>query len=196
MRNPLEAFDINNNFWTYNPEFKIPKPLYELYRKDTSRDKFHSSRIMWGILNYVYPKSMIYNLPNKEELIAKDLIKDTKFKWDDYADIIQIVKDMCLTQAQRSLVEWDEYMKKRDKYLRSTDYYFDQYATNDDGDNIITKTGNLVTIKGTAEQLDKAWLSSKAMWKDYESIQKLVEEEDSKLNNKNKIQSSTATGEI
>jgi hypothetical protein len=87
-------------------------------------------------------------------------------------------------------------MKKRDKYLRNTEYYFDKYDTDENGDNVYSKTGNLVTVKGTAEQLDKAWLSSKAMWKDYEGIQKLVEEENTKVNTKNKIQSLTATGKI
>lgn len=185
MNNPLENFsEGNNNFWTYNPQYKII--FNNLYNKDKSKDKEHSSRIMWGILLSVHPKSDFYNLPNKDELIEKDFIKLKEFKWSDYQETIETIKDMFLSQAERSLANWEDYMKKRDAYLKTIRYYFDEYATDENGENVLSKLGNFVTIKGTAEQLDKAWLSSKAMWADYKSIMKDLKTEEEKKGKGNK----------
>jgi hypothetical protein len=194
MNNPLENFSEGVNFWDFNPQYKII--FKDLYSKDKSKNKENSSRIMWGVLFLIHPKSDFYNLPNKEELLVKDFIKIKDFKWSDYQDLISIARDMFLSQAERSMANWEEYMKKRDDYLKNTRYYFDEYLTDENGENVLSKTGREITIKGTAEQLDKAWLSSKAMWSDYRTIQKEMKVEDEKKGKGNKMLSMGDGGDL
>lgn len=199
MRDVVQNYSPKNNFWEFNPQF-MEVPLFKkLYKADRSNGKKQSSDLMWAITLIYHPKSDLYYLPNKEEKVSESIL-DLKPKsldafWADKKDLVDEFIAMATTQAERSLADWCEYMKKRDIYLKNTRYYFDEYKTDSDGNNVLSKTGSEITIKGTAEQLDKAWLASKAMWADYDKIIKAVSEEESVEGTK-KIKSSTAMGEI
>lgn len=194
MRNPLENYNEENNFWDFNPQYKVI--FKDLYSNDKSKGKEKTSRIMWGILLLIHPQSDFYNLPDKEELIKRDIVAIKGFKWETHIDIIDKVRDISLSQAEKSLDDWNQYMKKRDNYLKNTRYYFDEYALDENEDNRLSKTGNFITIKGTAEQLDKAWLASKAMWADYKKIQDDLKKEDQRKGKGNKEVSLSDKGEI
>lgn len=73
---------IEDNFWLFNPEMKIPEVFASLYKSDKSKNKEDSSRLMWGIYLIYHRKSKFYNLPleDKERLVAKDYLKNEKFK--------------------------------------------------------------------------------------------------------------------
>ena len=144
----------------------------------------------------LHPESSFYNMSNKEEFIKTKFVKDDKFDWTKYEDIELLFRDTILTQAEKSLFEWNELMHKRDKYLKSKDYYFDEYATDENGDNIITKTGNFVTIKGTAEQLDKAQQVTIKYFNEYTKILKELNEEKLKRGKGNKPLSSSDANRI
>jgi hypothetical protein len=87
-------------------------------------------------------------------------------------------------------------MLKRDKYLKNQDYYFDQYAVDKNGNNILSKTGQEVTVKGTAEQLDRAFGVTPKMYSDFFKIKKDIEEEDIKRGKGNKPKSISETNEV
>jgi len=170
------------NFWEYNQDYTV---IFEqMYEADKSKDKTKSSRIMWAFYYLLNPKSDFYNLPNKRDLLKDRFIKDKTFKWEAYEAEEELFKHTMLTQAQRSLVSWDDFMKKRDAYLKGQEYYFDY----------IDKDGKLV--KGTAEQLDKAYGVTPKMYADYDKIMKELKEEEYKTGKGNKIKSLTDAKEI
>lgn len=182
MINKPEGDIRKSNFWELNPNYTI---LFEdFYNDDKSKDKSKSSVIMWGLYLVLHPDSDFYNLPDKRGLVKTKFIKDKKFDWDDIDEIEHLFKQTALSQAERSLYEWNEYMRKRDDYLKKQEYYFDYY---DD-------SGKL--IKGTAEQLDKAYSVTPKMYADYEKIQKGLKEEEYKTGKGNKIKSLTDAKEI
>ena len=199
MRNVVESYSKNSNFWEENPQLAVINPFKTLMKDDKSKGKVESSNLMWAIALINHPKSDLYYVENKEFVIAKDMLglKESSIDkfWDNNKHLVDAFTGACLSQAERSLVDWYGYMRKRDIYLKNTEYYFDQYKTDNNGDNIVSKTGQFVTEKGTAEQLDKAWGASKSMWADYEKIIKTVSEEEVVVKNKRE-KSSTAKGEI
>ena len=175
----VELYYKGNNFWDINPEFRILDVFNNFYTKDKSKNKEHSSNIMWALAFCVRRESPMYNLPDKWELSAKDIVKDPKFKWSDYEDLVALFKSTYLTQAERSLLAWDELMSKRDKYLKEQDYYFDKYMIDEEtGDNVRSSTGRLVIVKGTAEQLDKAFAVTPKMYHDFSKIKLAIEEDE------------------
>jgi hypothetical protein len=186
--------DASISFWELNPEYIL---IFEdFHKKDRSKGKLYSSTVMWAMYLKLHPESSFYNMSNKEEFIKTKFVKDDKFDWTKYEDIELLFRDTILTQAEKSLFEWNELMHKRDKYLKSKDYYFDEYATDENGDNIITKTGNFVTIKGTAEQLDKAQQVTIKYFNEYTKILKELNEEKLKRGKGNKPLSSSDANRI
>lgn len=182
MVNKIDGDLRKVNFWELNPTYTII--FDELYNKDKSKDKKTSSKIMWAFYYLLTPKSEFYNLPDKRELLSNKFIQEKGFKWEDYEKDEYLFKQTALTQAQRSLVDWDEFMRKRDNYLKAQEYYFDYFD----------KDGKLV--KGTAEQLDKAYSVTPKMYSDYDKIIKNLKEEEYKTGKGNKIKSLTDAKEI
>ena len=182
MINKPEGDIRKSNFWEMNPNYII---LFEdFYDSDKTKTKSKSSTIMWALYLILHPKSDFYNLPDKRKLVKEKFIKDKTFKWEKIDKEEHMFKELSLTQAERSLYEWNEYMRKRDEYLKKQEYYFEHYD----------KEGKLV--RGTAEQLDKAYGVTPKMYADYEKIQKSLQEEEYKTGKGNKIKSLTDAKEI
>ena len=139
---------------------------------------------MWAVVFCLRRESPMYNLPNKWELAVSDIIKDKKFDWDKYDNIVSAFKQIGLTQAERSLLSWEELMAKRDKYLKTQEYFFDY----------INDKGRLV--KGTAEQLDRAFSATPKMYSDFEKIRKALIDDEIKRGKANKPISLSDSGEI
>lgn len=186
----IEHYYKGNNFWETFPEYRAMEVFENLYKKK------NSSNIMWALAFCLRKESPMYNLPNKWELSAKDIVKDKSFSWDDHEDIINMFKQTSMSQAERSLLAWEELMIKRDAYLKSKDYYFDEYKVDANGDNVISKTGNFIVVKGTADQLDRAFAVTPKMYSDFTKIRKEVVDDDIKRGRGNKIMSYSDGGEI
>jgi hypothetical protein len=182
MINKPEGDIKQYNFWEYNPNYKLI--FDDFYSGDKSKGKSKTSFIMWAYYLILYSKSDFYNLPDKRKLIKDKFLKNPSFKWDDYKEVESLFKESILTQAERSLCEWNEYMRKRDDYLKKQEYYFDYYD----------KKSKLV--RGTAEQLDRAYSTTPKMYSDYEKIQKSLKEDEYKTSRGNKIKSLTDAKEI
>jgi hypothetical protein len=192
----IDKYYKGNNFWEVFPEFRIIEEFSTLYNEDKSKNHEYSSNLMWAISFCLKKESPMYNLPNKWELAAKDIVFDYKLKWDKYDNIIMVFKQSQMTQAERSLLAWEELMFKRDKYLKEQEYYFDQYLTNKDGDNVLSKTGQFITVKGTADQLDRAFSTTPRMYSDYYKIKKEIDDDEIKRGRGNKVKSMSDTNEI
>ena len=192
----VTKYTKGSNFWEAFPEYRVLEAFNTLYESDKSKNRIFSSNVLWAITFCLRRESPMYNLPNKWELAAKDIAKDEKLNWDKYEDVIAIFKESCMSQAERSLLAWEELMKKRDKYLKSKDYYFDEYLLDDKGDNVVSKTGRFVTIKGTADQLDSAFSITPKMYSDFYKIKKEIEEEEIKRGKGNKPISLTDSNEL
>jgi hypothetical protein len=185
-----------NNFWEVLPEFRILEVFDEFYREDKSKKHEVSSGIMWAIAFCLRKESPMYNLPNRWELAAKDIAGDGSIVWDKYDKIIMAFRESYMTQAERSLLAWEELMGKRDKYLKGQEYYFDQYMVDENGDNVRSKTGQLITVKGTADQLDRAFSTTPKMYSDFYKIKKEIEDDEIKRGRGNKVKSMSDSNEI
>lgn len=179
----ITDLDIDKDFWECYPEFKVLAPFKAFYKGDRSKNKNQSSKIMWAIALAESHHSNWYNLGDKYDRLRTDFLGDKNFKWDAYEALIDAFKDTQLTQAEKSLTAWNEQMMKRDRYLKNQEYYFDQYALDENGDNRYSKTGQPVLVRGTAEQLDKAYSATPKMYADYDKIKKAIDEERSVVNN-------------
>lgn len=184
------------NFWETFSEFRVINEFDQLYKEDKSSKKVRSSNIMWAIAFCLRRESPMYNLPNKWELAARDIIGEKDFDWESVDLVVNTFKQTQMTQAERSLLAWEELMFKRDKYLKGQEYYFDQYMLDKNGDNVVTKTGQFVTVKGTAEQLDKAFGTTPKMYSDFFKIKKEIDDDDVKRGRGNKVMSASDSNEI
>ncbi len=152
--------NFENNFWDEYPELKIPDKFNELFSEDKSKDKNKSSRIMWALHLHSHPESKLYNLPEKEEVIARDFIKEKDFKWETYEDHLELYKNVVLTPAERALQNWDEIMVLRDKGVKE---FYVEAIEERDTDTIL--------------KLDKALVQTPKMFDDYKRIKQSYEEE-------------------
>ena len=155
--------NFENSFWDEYPELKIPNAFNELYTKDKSKDKNKSSRIMWAIHLHSHPESKLYNLPDKEEVIARDFIKEKDFKWETYSELLELYRNVVLTPAERALQNWDEIMSLRDKGVKE---FYKEAIDAKDADIIL--------------KLDKALAATPKMFDDYKRIKESYEEEKTK----------------
>lgn len=170
-----EIFKGNENFWEFNSEYVFI--LDKFYKSDKTKNKAKSSKIMWAFYHKLHPDSAYYNLKNKEQTIKEKWLKDKNFDWKKYEDVELTFKDSILTEAEKSLYDWNELMKKRNLYLKNQEYYFDEYKTDENGDNILSKTGQPVLRKGTAKQLDDAHTTTIKYYADYSKIMKELKQD-------------------
>jgi hypothetical protein len=110
--------NLENNFWLEYPELTFPEALNKLYVNDKSKNKVDSSKLMWAVFMITSPNSIYYNHHNKEEVIARDFLKDPKFKWSSIKEAIDFYRNGVLTIAEQSLITWNEMMILRDKTLK------------------------------------------------------------------------------
>lgn len=176
-----------NNFWDIHT-LHVVDPFKSFFNNDKSENKDFSSRVMWS-LYYIYQRgNLLYNNPHKETLVKRDVIGDVEYEFP--SEIEDNFKLTVLTQAERSLIEWEEQMRKRDKKLKETDYEFD-YPLIVDGVVQTTKQGTVIMVPGTAKQLDVAYKATEQIFNAYERIVDKLKIQDSTLSDDNLTASET-----
>lgn len=125
----LNNFETNNNFWKVNKQLSIPEEFESFRYNDRSRDKEESSKIMWAIALLIDPDSKFkrLRLQDRKILIAKDFLKNEKFQWEKYKDIITFYEKLILTPAQRQLAELESKLDERTEFLNNTPYNEESY---------------------------------------------------------------------
>lgn len=170
----IADFNTDNNFWDTYPDMKSMEPFKSLHKADKSKKKHDSSWMMWAIALVESTGSNWFYLPDKYERVASDHLATPDIDWDLYETHILQFRATQMTQAERSLSDWNLMMAKRDRYLKSKDYHFDEQIDEFDSEGEVIGT---TFEKGTAEALDKAFSTTPKMYADYEKIKKVLDEE-------------------
>ncbi len=156
----VNSFETGKNFWSVNPQLQLAGAFRELYNTDTSRDKSVSSKIMWAIALVYDTESKFYNLPMKDRLriIAVDFLEDAKFPWKTIQGQVDFFQEVCLTEAERTLTEWNQKMLERSKFIRDTKYTI----------GILDSKGKYVG--GTATIIDGMMANTKKLYDQYKQV--------------------------
>jgi len=149
-------FEYTKSFWKEFPELKIIKDFSLIYNNDKSKDKIDSSQLMWAIQLCYHPDSLFYNIPNKEDLINKDFLKKDMV-WSKIRHLVDLYIETTLSEAQRSMIMWEEQMRKRREFLLETEYNIE-----------------------TAKDLDTMGKATFGLYQDFDRIKKLLKEESTK----------------
>ena len=163
----LTTLDTDLNFWEHHPNFKSIREFRELRRLDKSKDKDKSSRIMWAIA--LCKDKHIENTWRNEDdddrlpLLAEDIIGDKDFDWGTVEDLMYIYEQRVLTKAERDLVQSENKMRERQKFIDKTEYTLDYLDDNGKPQ------------KGTATQLDKMMVDSDKIYERHEKLKALYE---------------------
>jgi len=187
LRNILESYTPDTNFWEANPQFTAVEPFKQLYRGDKSRGKGTTSSLMWSIALAFHPKSDMYYITDAKERIAIDRLgvkeKDVDKFWEDKKELTDAFVDAALSQAEKSLVAWETRLKNRDKFLAVQEYTFG--FTDENGRE----------YRDNTKQLDDMMAKTAKIYDEYLATKKKLEEEDF-INKKSKPKSATASGEL
>lgn len=149
MSSLLEKYTDKANFWKIYTNYKLFEPFKDLYIKDHSKGKKESSKIMWGVLHLIDDSNHnpLASLPmdEKKEIVNSDMF-DNKLNWEEYEGFITKFRNMLYTKVKRDLIEWEDKLEERRKFIRDTPYTLDSTE--------VDIQGKVRTIKGTATQLD------------------------------------------
>lgn len=149
----VTIFDSDQNFWELNPQFKIALSFKELYKKDKSRGRKDSSALMWFIAYCYDIGSTFYNLPleEKHKVIGEDYLSNINFYKSNESSLEPLIKDyieVSTTRIDRHLLEWDERLEDRTRFLATTKYDLDNFDRLDKmSANTIAVFKNLDSIK-------------------------------------------------
>lgn len=168
----------DHNYWEVNSEILILQEFTNFYSQDKSKNKEESSRILWAIHYAFHPESKFFNYPNKLEVLAKDFIKDPKFKWQKISNLTESFKNLVLSDVERALVNWNEIMIMRDNSLKEL---YKLAIEQSDTDELV--------------KLDKMLSNTPKMFEDYKKIKKDYEEEKTTKKGKT-INSLSDSGEL
>lgn len=167
------------NYWNNNQDLTLFEPFKSFYKDDKSKDKKKSSDVM-TTLYFIYDrKSPLYNSPNKDEQVRKDILGDENYKIDE--NLIERFKEIVLTQAERSLLAWEEKMKERDRVIKNEEYTFDKPLMQD-GEVVTNRAGQVIMIPGSAKHIDTALKGTNALFKEFSLIKKELLNEDNGAN--------------
>jgi hypothetical protein len=162
------------NYWDLHPAIKTFALFNNFYSSDKSKDKESSSKIMWAIALYIDPSDKnpwrTTNPIDKQKLIAEDYLNNKEFNWEDpgLKQLIEEYKDKCLTVAEKALVELEEKLADRARFIKETTYTLDYYEETERGWKL---------KKGTADQLDKMMVNTKKIYDQYELIKQQMQKE-------------------
>lgn len=176
--------DYSLNFWILNPQLTLINPFRKLYERDTTKDKSVSSLEMWCVYMYADPSydNKIFRLPPDKKLEAISYLYD-KFDRDEdlMSECIEQYDIHCLTSAAKAFKEEEISLLKRADFIKGAPYTFDEIATTKNGEYMYTKQGTPIVIKGTAKDLDAMRKNTLTIYKQYEEVKKMFEEEQGEL---------------
>lgn len=187
MRNILENYTPDANFWEVNPQFTTVEPFRQLWKGDKSRGKGSTSKLMWAISLAFHPKSDMYYLSDGKFRVAKDILKvkekDIDSFWEDNKHLTDAFIDAALTQAEKSLIAWENRLKNRDDFLAKQTYTF----------GFIDDNG--IEFKDNTKSLDDMASKTGKFYDEFFKIKKELHEEDV-VRKSGRIKSETSRGEI
>jgi len=154
----MNGFSLDANFWDHNEHFLLIPEFKKLYKKDRSKDKKNSSKLMWAIALLVHPKSKFSELDTdtRTEIISADYFPNEDWVSENQ-ELIDIFKKYSLTRNQRIAKEWGDKLDERTEFLMRTPYNLDN-----------------------AEKLDATMARTEKIWNVYQKCLADLQEEESK----------------
>jgi hypothetical protein len=153
-------FNVDDNFWEANPQFKVALSFKELYKRDRSKNKHESSKMMWFVALTHDIGSTYYNLPQQEkyEIIGEDFVGDIDYAQKHDEALEPLIADyikLTTTAGDRHLLEWDIRMADRTSFLAKTKYDLENFDKLDKMNaNTMSMYNNLKKIKDDISKED------------------------------------------
>lgn len=128
----IQIFDIEENFWKLYPDFKVALSFKDLYKRDKSRDKVNSSKLMWFVAYTRDLNSKYYRLPQEEKdaIIGADYMKNENFYSENKEELDILIEDylrLMYSPERRHLMDWDKKLLQRSQLIASIPYTLDNY---------------------------------------------------------------------
>lgn len=158
--NIKKNFDPNINYWELNPHLIYLKPYSTLYNEDKSKNKTESSKIMWCVTWMIDPDeetNKYFRLGEEQRIeVCKEF--QPEFNPDDelIQSIMEAYPEDCLTVIERSLRDTKEFIRRRDKFIKSQPYDFTTMKDLDDA------AGKSIKILQDYEKIEKQFLEYKS----------------------------------
>lgn len=169
----VTSIDPRVSFWEANPAFLSIKCYKNLHDSDKSKGKTDSSQIMWAIV-YLVDMSEANPWKNisehdKKNIIKTDFLKNAKFNWDDYKELIEEYANRVLSIPERELRNFHNKLKERQTFIDDTPFSLDTYIVGEDG--------RRKSVKGNAELLDKMMERTGKLYSLYQDIIEKLQKE-------------------
>jgi len=171
---------IHDNFWELNPQLPYILPFRELYERDKTANHQTSSKEMWCIAFHEDPRydNKLYRMPldNRREAI---LFYYPQFDFEDpiIKNCISSYDAHCITPAARAFKEEEISLIKRADFIKTAPYTFDEVSKDKNGNPIYTRMGTPIITKGTAKDLDSMRGNTLKIYKQYEEVKKIFDDE-------------------
>lgn len=172
-------FDIRKNFWDNNFQLTLIEPFKELYHRDKSKDKEKSSKTMWCIWLYSDPnyENKVYRQPDTMKKSAiLSYFPEFDFTDEVIAECILQYPNFCLTPAAKAFRVEEETLIKRAKFIDEAEYSFPTPLLDSKGKQVFA-AGRPVFHPGTAKDIDAMRKITLDIYKKYDMVRKLFEEE-------------------
>lgn len=157
--NIKKTTDPNINFWELNPHLIYIRPYSILYNIDESKDKSDSSKTMHCIVWMIDPDeetNKFYRLPEDERIEACRELQPTFDVTEDITkQIMEKYPEDCLTVIERSLRDTKELIRRRDLFLKTSEYNFETMVAIDNA------IGKGVKLLEDFDKIEKKFLESK-----------------------------------
>ena len=173
--NIKKDFDPKQNFWDINPQLTMYKPFSKLYKRDKSKNKEQSSKEMWTIMFLSDPDDMVNKfarMPYNErlEMLKEEYYPEFDEEDEDIAECLEKYPMECLTAVERAFKEEVDSLVKRVKFIKNSEYTFDDVERDHNG-NVIFISGKPMVRKGTATDLDRMRANTKKIYDQYEEVE-------------------------
>lgn len=175
-------FDIEEDFWQWNPQLKFYPVFSSLYNRDKSKGKVHSSKVMWCVwmLNDPRQTNTVYRqLPeHQRQIIEAYYAKFYKISDDEREELSEAFRNYCLSPAKRAFIDAEQTLEKRARFLRETDYTLDGPMYDNDGMLVTDARGNPIIAKGNAKDLDTLHKNTLAIVEQYDKAKSFFEDDE------------------
>lgn len=158
MTSVVAGYNDNVLFWDANPQFKVLGDFADLYKKDRTKGKQYSSKVMWAVVFFadLDKENKFRSFPEDERksLIKKEFVNDNRFKWEEVQYLVDFYLLTQMSQQKRSLIMLRKKMEEREAFLAIVKYSLKNAK---ELDTIIANTDKLFSLMDKLEdQIKKA----------------------------------------
>lgn len=169
--------DLKENVWQKNPQLKYIEPYKKLYETDSGGEE--SSLTLKCIMLDCDP-SYDNKIGKLEDSMKRNAILAYNPKFDFEDELVLQIKTAyvndCLTPAARAFKIEEDALIKRAKFIESAEYTFPEVLRDNKG-AVVYAAGKPVMMPGTARDIDAMRKLTLDIYKKYEMVKKMFEDE-------------------